>query len=210
MLEIVSLILGPVQTNTYLVGDPLSREAVVIDPAANGKEIVRLATERGWKLTAIWLTHAHFDHLAGALGVAQAVQPAPPVALHPEDLPLWEMQGGAPFFGMRVDPGPRPEILLQHGQRLHLGASEFEVRHAPGHTPGHVIFYCEAENAAFCGDVIFDGSIGRTDLPGGSYETLIDSIRTQILTMPDETRLYSGHGSETTVGLERRENPFLT
>lgn len=210
MLEIVPLILGPVQTNTYLVGDPESSEAVVIDPAANGKEIARLAAERGWKLTAIWLTHAHFDHLAGALGVAQAVQPAPPVALHPEDLPLWEMQGGAPFFGMRIDPGPRPEILLRHGQRLRLGSSEFEVRHAPGHTPGHVIFYCEAEKTAFCGDVIFDGSIGRTDLPGGSYETLIDSIRTQILTMPDETRLYSGHGSETTVGLEQRENPFLT
>lgn len=210
MLEIVPLILGPVETNTYIVGDSESREAVVIDPAANGKDIARQAAERGWHIIAIWLTHAHFDHLAGALGVAQAVQPAPSVALHPEDLPLWEMQGGAPFFGMRIDPGPRPEVMLQHGERLHLGSYEFEVRHAPGHTPGHVIFYCAAEKAAFCGDVIFEGSVGRTDLPGGSFESLISSIRSEILTLPDETRLFSGHGSETTVGQERYENPFLT
>lgn len=208
-LEIVSFVLGPVETNTYLAADGQSGEAVVIDPAADGKLIANRAAERHWRIAAIWLTHAHFDHLAGAVGVAQAVQPSPPIALHPADLPLWEMQGGAPYFGMHIDPGPRPTISLQHGQILTVGAYQFEVRHAPGHTPGHVIFYCAAERLAFCGDVIFWGSIGRTDLPGGSYQTLLHSIRTQILTLPDETRLLSGHGEETTVGLERRQNPFL-
>lgn len=208
-LEIVSFVLGAVETNTYLVADVQSGEAVVIDPAANGKLIAGRAVERNWHIAAVWLTHAHFDHLAGAVGISQMVQPSPPIALHPADLPLWEMQGGAPYFGMHIDPGPRPTISLQHGQILTVGAYSFEVRHAPGHTPGHVIFYCAAERLAFCGDVIFWGSIGRTDLPGGSFQTLLSSIRSQILTLPDDTRLLSGHGEETTVGLERRQNPFL-
>lgn len=210
MLEIASLIMGPVETNAYLVSDTDSGEAVVVDPAADGKDIAAEADKLSRRITAIWLTHAHFDHLAGAVGVTEAVQPPPPVALHPDDLPLWEMQGGAPFFGMRIDPGPRPAVLLEHGQTLQIGSYSFEVRHAPGHTPGHVIFYCAAEKVAFCGDVIFWGSIGRTDLPGGSFSALIGSIQSQILSLPDDTRLLAGHGPETTVGRERRENPFLT
>jgi glyoxylase-like metal-dependent hydrolase (beta-lactamase superfamily II) len=119
------------------------------------------------------------------------------------------MQGGAPLFGMRIDPGPEPTIDLRHGQTLYLGSNQLEVRHAPGHTRGHVMFYCEADQVLFCGDVIFQGSIGRTDLPGGDYETLIASIHSQVLTLPDHTRLLSGHGPTTTVGDERRFNPFL-
>lgn len=210
MLEIVSTILGPVETNTYIVADTQTNEAVVIDPAWDGHILAAEARRRGWRLTGVWLTHAHFDHLAGAAGIAAQVQPPPAVALHPADLPLWEAQGGAPFFGMRIDPGPRPTIALAHGQTLHVGRYAFEVRHAPGHTPGHVVFYSPEEKLAFCGDVIFMGGIGRTDLPGGSYETLMHSIQTQILTLPDETRLLSGHGPETTVGQERLENPFLS
>ena len=210
MLSIVSFTLGPVVTNAYLVADPDTREAVVIDPADEGKRIVAEAEKRGWRIGNIWLTHAHFDHLAGAGGVADSVNPPPVVALHPEDYSLWRMQGGALFFGMRIDdPGPEPAIDLQHGQILKLGAHKFEVRHTPGHTRGHVVFYCAEEAVVFCGDVVFYGSIGRTDLPGGDYKTLIDSIGTQILTLPDETRLLNGHGPETTVGRERQYNPFL-
>jgi hydroxyacylglutathione hydrolase len=209
MLQINAYVLGPVQTNAYLVGDPQSREAVVIDPAWDGEFLAGEAEKLSWRITNIWLTHAHFDHLGGAGALADRLSPPPPVALHPKDHDLWKMQGGALYFGFRVDPGPEPAVDLTHGQILHLGDNRFEVRHAPGHTPGHVVFYCAAEQVVFCGDVIFDGSIGRTDLPGGDYETLMQSIRTQIFTLPDETRLLSGHGGETTVGIQRRENPFF-
>jgi glyoxylase-like metal-dependent hydrolase (beta-lactamase superfamily II) len=197
-------------TNTYLIADPESKEAAVIDPADKGRMIVGEAEKRGWRIGHIWLTHAHFDHLAGAGGVADHLNPAPPVALHREDYPLWRMQGGAMLFGLRIDPGPEPTIDFKQGMTLWLGGNTFEVRHAPGHTPGHVLLYCEAEKVAFVGDVIFQGSIGRTDLPGGDYDTLIQSIRQQVLTLPDETRLLSGHGPETTVGEERENNPFLS
>lgn len=197
-------------TNAYLVADPDTGEAVVIDPADEGEVIVSKAENRGWHIGNIWLTHAHFDHLAGAGGVANNASSPLAVALHPEDYTLWRMQGGAPFFGMRIDDlGPEPTIDLHHGQILHLGGNRFEVRHAPGHTRGHVVFYCAEEGVVFCGDVVFYGSIGRTDLPGGDYQTLINSIKEQILTMPDETRLLNGHGPETTVGRERQFNPFL-
>jgi glyoxylase-like metal-dependent hydrolase (beta-lactamase superfamily II) len=209
MLTIVSFTLGPFQTNTYLVADAETGEAAVIDPAADGDRIVAAAGQRGWRIGNIWLTHAHFDHLAGAGEVADQLNPPPPVALHPEDYTLWRIQGGAPFFGMRIDPGPEPTIDLQHGQILRLGSNQFEVRHAPGHTRGHVMFYCAADRVLFCGDVIFQGSIGRTDLPGGDFEALIASIHSEVLTLPDETRLLSGHGPETTVGVERKSNPFL-
>jgi hydroxyacylglutathione hydrolase len=210
MLETVTFVLGPVQTNAYLVADSETGEAAVIDPAWDGQNIVAAAQERNWKLTQVWVTHAHFDHMAGAAAVVKSVTPAPMVALHPADLALWQMQGGAPLFGMHIDPGPEPSVFLAPGQTLSLGKQLFEVRHAPGHTPGHVVFYCAQQEVVFCGDVIFAGSIGRTDLPGGNFNTLIDSIRTQILTLPDETRLLSGHGPETTVGEERCSNPFLT
>ena len=209
MLSIISFVLGLVETNTYLIADPETGEAVVIDPAGDGARSVAEADRRGWRVGSIWLTHAHFDHLAGAGEVADRLDPPPPVALHPDDYTLWRMQGGAALFGMRIDPGPEPTIDLHHGQILHLGGNRFEVRHAPGHTRGHVMFYCAEQAVLFCGDVIFQGSIGRTDLPGGDYETLLASIHSQVLVLPDETRLLSGHGPESTVGAERKYNPFL-
>ncbi|MGE5224170.1 MAG: MBL fold metallo-hydrolase [Omnitrophica WOR_2 bacterium] len=209
MLSVVMLTLGPVQTNAYLVADEQSGAAAVIDPAWDGQLILTEAGQRGWHIQAIWLTHAHFDHIGGAGAVADGLNPPPAVALHPDDHALWQMQGGAPLFGMQIDPGPEPTIDLYHGQILHLGDFELEVRHTPGHTRGHVVFYCASASIVFCGDVIFQGSIGRTDLPGGNYPTLMNSIQTQILTLPDETRLLSGHGPETKVGIERYYNPFL-
>jgi hydroxyacylglutathione hydrolase len=209
MLEIVTLVLGPVQTNSYLVADPDTKEAAVIDPAWDGHLILQEAQRRGWRVTNIWLTHAHFDHLGGCAAVADGSSPPPPVGLHPDDYPLWRAQGGAALFGMRIDPGPEPTVDLVDGMVLRLGSNELHVRHAPGHTRGHVLFYCPQAKACFCGDVIFAGSIGRTDLPGGDYDTLISSIHTQALTLPEDTRLLSGHGPQTTVLRERRTNPFL-
>jgi glyoxylase-like metal-dependent hydrolase (beta-lactamase superfamily II) len=210
MLEVIQLILGPVGTNTYLLGDPESHSAVVIDPAWDGELILNEANQRSLKIEQIWLTHAHFDHIGGIAALVKGSPSTPKIALHPADLSLYTFQGGAAYFGMHILPGPKPNEFLSHGQILSLGARSFEVRHCPGHTPGHVVFYCAVEKLMLCGDVIFWGSIGRTDLPGGNYDTLIDSIRTQILSLPNETRLLSGHGGETTVGYERRENPFLS
>jgi hydroxyacylglutathione hydrolase len=210
MLSIVTLVLGPVQTNSYLIADPHTGEAAVIDPAAEGEKILAEAGRRGWRIGHIWLTHAHFDHLGGSAAVADGSSPPPPVALHPEDYWLWRNEGGAPFFGLRIDPGPEPTIDLTHGMLLRLGEVELEVRHTPGHTAGHVAFYCAEDSVVFSGDLVFQGSIGRTDLPGGDYQTLIDSVKTQILPLPDHTRLLSGHGPQTTVGAERLHNPFLT
>ena len=208
-LEIITFTLGPAVTNAYVIADDTSGEAVAIDPAWDGHLILEEAQKRDWRIANIWLTHAHFDHLGGAAAVADGSNPPPPVALHPDDYWLWRTQGGAAAFGLSIDPGPEPTIDLKHGQNLHLGEYELEVRHAPGHTPGHVMFYVESENILFCGDVIFQGSIGRTDFAGGDYATLIDSIQSQVLTLPDETRLLNGHGPETTVGVEREYNPFL-
>jgi glyoxylase-like metal-dependent hydrolase (beta-lactamase superfamily II) len=209
MLTIVPLVMGPVQTNCYLVGEETSRQAVVIDPAWDGEKIQAEAARRGWEITAAWLTHAHFDHVAGSASLARAL-PAPlPLAIHPDDLQLYQRQGGAAMFGLQIEPGPTPTMLLSHGQSLSLGPVAFEVRHTPGHTPGHVVFYSAEEKVVFCGDVIFRGSIGRTDLPGSSYPALIQSIETQLFSLPDETVLYSGHGPQTSVGIERRYNPFL-
>jgi glyoxylase-like metal-dependent hydrolase (beta-lactamase superfamily II) len=210
MLEIIPFILGPVSTNSYLIADPDSGDAAVIDPAWDGHIILAEAKKRGWKIGQLWYTHAHFDHFGGAAEIANALNPPPVIALHPLELDLWKNQGGAPFFGMRINPGPEPTVELAHGQNLCLGNNEFEVRHTPGHTPGHVVFYCAKEAVLFSGDLIFQGGVGRTDLPGGDWEALVRSIRKQVFPLPDETRLLSGHGPETSVGAEKRENLFVS
>ncbi len=209
MLEIISFVLGPAQTNAYLAADPETKEAVVIDPSWDGDVILRAAQQRGWRIGHLWYTHAHFDHIGGAAQIADALNPLPLVALHPNDHVLWRAGGGGAFFGLDIDPGPEPTIDFVHGMKMKLGSNEFEVRYTPGHTKGHCVLYVPAEKICFCGDVIFRGSVGRTDLPGGDWHTLEKSIREQIFTLPDETRLLSGHGEETTVGYEKRFNPFV-
>jgi glyoxylase-like metal-dependent hydrolase (beta-lactamase superfamily II) len=209
-MEIVSFTLGPAATNAYLVGDPPTATAVVVDPAWDGALIQSEARRRDWRITQIWLTHAHFDHFGGAGGVSDASPNPIPVALHPADQPLWRLRGGAAAFGFAdFDPGPEPTLDLEHGGSLSLGDTRFEVRHTPGHTPGHVIFHDPIGGVVFCGDLIFSGSVGRTDLPGGDTEQLLASIREEILKLPDSTRLFPGHGPATTVGEERHTNPFL-
>jgi hydroxyacylglutathione hydrolase len=209
MLEIATFTLGPAMTNAYLVADSETKEAAVIDPAWDGHAILTEAIKRGWRIAHLWYTHAHFDHIGGAAAIADALSTPPLVALHPADHALWRSEGGAPFFGFKIDPGPEPTIDLQHGQILKLGSIEFEVRHTPGHTPGMCILYVASEGICFCGDLIFHDSVGRTDLPGGDWQTLLKSIHEQVFTLPDETRLLSGHGPETTVGEEKQSNPYI-
>ena len=210
-LEIVAFELGLAMTNTYLLGDPDTKSAVVIDPAWDGEQIARAALDRDWQINAIWLTHAHFDHIGGVSGIVKSFDTPILVALHPLDLPLWQVNGDAAYFGMtEFDPGPEPTIDLKAGMELTLGQYRFEVRHTPGHSLGHVIYVSEGLGAVFCGDLIFSGSVGRADLQGGDWNTLLKSIREEILVLPDETRLFTGHGPPTTVGKERRSNPFVT
>ena len=209
MLEILPFTLGPVQTNAYLIAHADSRQAAVIDPAWDGQVILAAAQARGWRIAHLWYTHAHFDHIGGAAAIADGLDPLPLVALHPLDHVLWRAEGGAPLFGFKIDPGPEPTIDLYQGQVLRLGDVEIEVRFTPGHTPGHCIFYVASQAVCFCGDLIFREGVGRTDLPGGDWNALVDSIQTQVFTLPAATRLLSGHGPETTVGDERKSNPFV-
>ena len=224
MLEIVPFTLGPAQTNAYLVADPNTKEAVVIDPAWDGHIILAEAQKRGWRIGHLWYTHAHFDHIGGAAAIADALNPLPLVALHPNDHVLWRAGGGGAYFGFDIDPGPEPTIDFVHGMKMRLGSVDFEIRFTPGHTTGHCALYVPApapraersdplgersRSVCFCGDLIFASSVGRTDLPGGDWDALEKSIREQIFTLPDDTRLLSGHGPETTVGEEKRSNPFV-
>ena len=132
----------------------------------------------------------------------------PPVYLHPDDYDLWKDGGGGAGFGIQINSGPEPK-LLQDGQVLTVGKFAFESRHTPGHRPGHSAFYCAEAGILFSGDLIFYRSVGRTDLPGGNWATLEKSIREQIYTLPDDTRIFSGHGDETSVGDEKINNHFI-
>lgn len=209
-LEIIRFMQGPAATNAYLVGDDLTGEAVVIDPAWDGAELLAASAKRGWRIAHIWLTHAHFDHLGGAAAIYEAASTPVPVALHPADHPLWQVNGGAAFFGVEnFDPGPEPTVDITDGMEMKLGNHTIIARHTPGHSPGHTIFVYASSGVVFCGDLIFQGSVGRVDLPGGDAQMLLASIRQHLLTLPDDTRLLPGHGPETTVGYERRNNPFL-
>ncbi len=208
-LFLKKFVLGPLQNNTYLLADEQSRSAVVIDPSFEIDKLLTEINRLDLKLRSIWITHAHFDHIAGVERLSRAFSSSVEIALHPADLPLWKKGGGSDELGFTIETGKEPTIMLDLQNVLKVGENEIQVFYTPGHTPGHVTFYCKSLNAAFCGDLIFFHGIGRTDLPGGDYDQLIQSIRTQILTLPPLTRLLSGHGPETTVTEESNKNPFL-
>ncbi|MFC2028405.1 MBL fold metallo-hydrolase [Chloroflexota bacterium] len=209
MLDITKLTLGPVQTNSYLIADTGSGEAAVIDPAWQGEEIFEAARLKSWKINFLWYTHAHFDHIGGAAGLAAKCDSVPLVALHKSDYSLWKSGGGGSYFGFKIDPGPEPGMDLEDQQLLKLGETKIKVLFTPGHTPGHCSFFSTSDSVLFSGDLIFQGSVGRTDFPGGSFDILVESIRNQVFTLPDDTRILSGHGPETNVGWEKRNNPFV-
>ena len=213
MLNIETLVLGPVATNTYIVADLESKLAVVIDPAWDGDLLVKKIRQLDWKVQSIWITHAHFDHFGGLADLLSGLNLSEEddffVGLHPKDRNLWKVKGGAIMFGVPMKSMPKPDHAFNEGEMLSIGKYQFQVHHTPGHSSGHVIFHCQSEGILFSGDLIFKQGIGRTDLLGGSYSTLMDSIQKYVLPLPDDTRILSGHGPETTVGEEKRENPFL-
>ena len=206
-MKITAQSVGPFQENCYLLVDELSRRAVLIDPGSEPDRLIASVRASGATLNAIWLTHAHLDHLLGVSRIRE--ETGAPAYLHPADRPLYDaapQQGAA--FGIPAAPLAPPDRPFNHGDTLRVGDLSFGVRHVPGHSPGHVALV--GHGVVFAGDVLFQGSVGRTDLPGGDYDTLLASIRRELLVLPDSTIVYAGHGPQTTIGAERRSNPFLT
>lgn len=208
MTELICFEGGPFSENTWLVVSPAARRATLVDPGAATPEALALLDERGLTLDRVLLTHAHLDHIDGLPDVMS--HSSVPVRMHPDDVPLYRnATAQAAAFGLTIGVLPPVQSDLAHGQEIDLPGCRLVVRHVPGHAPGHVLFHCDAEGWAIVGDVVFRGSIGRTDLPGGDLRTLMASIRREVLSLPDDTRLLPGHGPETTVGWERIGNPFL-
>jgi len=206
-VKIVQIPNGQFVENCYLVIDEVSRECAVIDPGEEAGLILRRITEAGVRPVAIWVTHAHLDHVMGVPRLSR--ETGAPIYLHPADRELYDhviQQGLA--FGIRVESLPPPDREFVPGETVQVGTVGFTVRHAPGHSPGSVCLV--GDSVVFTGDVLFAGSIGRTDLPGADFDTLMRSIERELLVLPDSTMVYSGHGPETTVGRERGTNPFLT
>lgn len=197
---------GAFQENSYLILDPDARRAVLVDPGAEGPRLIEMVRSSGAQLEAIWLTHAHVDHI-GAIADIKRVWDVP-VHLHPADRPLYDRGAvQAAVYGLRIEQPPAPERELAEGDVLAVGGLRFDVLHVPGHAPGHVAFV--ADGLMLGGDLLFAGSIGRTDLPFADPDRMMDSLE-RVSALPDDTVVYPGHGLATSIGQERATNPFLT
>jgi hydroxyacylglutathione hydrolase len=205
--EVIAIPNGQFIENCYLVADPGSGEAIIIDPGEESARFLTALRGRDWALKGICLTHGHIDHIMG-VGAVQAATGAP-IYLHPGDRTLYDnLPSYGAWVGIQLEPPPPPQFDLVPGQLVRVGRYEFEVRFTPGHSPGSVSFL--GHGMIFGGDVLFNGSVGRTDLPGGDSSTLMATIQSEFLSLPDTTVVHSGHGPDTTIGIERLTNPFLT
>lgn len=201
---------GPIQTNAYLLTHPARGEAILIDaPGDVWAQVQPIITNEKVRLIELWLTHGHWDHTQGGAEIVRETQAR--VRAHPDDKTMIENPEMMRMFmgrSMTVEP-IRVDAWLKHQETLNVLGLTAEVRHVPGHCPGNVLFHFAQAGAAFVGDALFAGSVGRTDLPGGDTAVLMDSIRNQIYTLPDDTQVYPGHGPATTVGREKASNPFV-
>jgi hydroxyacylglutathione hydrolase len=205
-----SVVVSPFQTNCYIVGCPETKEGIIIDPGDEPERILAVVNFHQLKIVAIVATHGHLDHVLAVRAVKEAT--GAPFLLPELDLPIARSAHiQARFYNWLAEPVPEPDRFLQEGQTLTVGRISFQVLELPGHTPGHIALYRADEKGGGClfsGDVLFAGSVGRTDLPGGNWETLQKSLR-RLMSLPDETIVYPGHGRKTTIGEERRYNPFV-
>jgi glyoxylase-like metal-dependent hydrolase (beta-lactamase superfamily II) len=212
----ITVPVGLLQCNCSIIGDPVTREALVVDPGDEVTRILDLIGRHKLNVKAIVSTHAHIDHVGGLSKLHQYT--GAPVLMHRDDLPLYQaMEMQAAFLGVHTPELTDVDQLLKEGDVLHWGPFEAQVIHTPGHTPGSVSLYLPHDAGkiavrspqVFSGDTLFAGSIGRTDLWGGSMDQIMDSLRTKLMGLPDETIVYPGHGPATTIGDERHLNPFL-
>ena len=207
------------QQHTRIIGCEKTRSAICIDPGDDSDVIVEAIDRHGFDLEAIVCTHAHLDHIGGVASLKR-LKPTARIMIHQADewiydgLPEQAAWIGIPRdqwkqFGFDFEQPPKVDEYLEDNQQLKVGDLEFTIVHCPGHTPGHIVLFSDQERKVFVGDVLFAGSIGRTDLPGGSTEQLLDSIMKKLLPLGDDVVVYSGHGPTTTIGHERQTNPFL-
>lgn len=217
---IETFVLTPFQQNTRVVACEETRKAICIDPGEQSEEIVSFINDYNFELQAITLTHAHFDHIGGTSALHKRF-PQVEIFLHKDDEEMYYNLPEQPLFlgiprhqlkilGFEYEKPPALTRNWTDGEIYEVGNLRFKILHCPGHTRGHIVMAEEREKKVFVGDCLFEGSIGRTDLPGGNFEQLMDSINNKILSLGDDFTVYSGHGRETTIGHEKRTNPFLT
>lgn len=210
MIQIEMLPVGMFQSNCYIVSCSETGEGVVIDAGDEGERILSAVDRLHVRVKAILQTHAHLDHVGALDEVAPAL--GAPVCMHRDEIPVYEsVERQAAMFGLGAPKRVTVDRMLENGDEIHVGKLTAEVIHAPGHSPGSVCFYFRRATPPriVVGDVLFKGSIGRTDLPGGNYGTIMETLINVFLPLPDETIVYSGHGPETTMEEEKRFNPFL-
>lgn len=207
-MKIEKYVVGIIGTNCYLVINEETKEAVLIDPGAYPLKIRNAVKEAGLKIKAVLLTHAHFDHIMGLDDVRKEFQ----VPVYVEEADLNMMTDGSRNLSVNYVNGGyqyKGATPVKDGQILEIAGMQFKVIHTPGHTPGGCCYYMEKEGVLFSGDTLFQASVGRSDFPGGSASELVRSVREKLLALPDETHVYPGHMDETTIGYERRHNPFV-
>lgn len=212
MLKIITIPVTEFGQNARVLICSETKDAVIVDPGGDGDRIHKVCVDHGVSVKAVWLTHSHLDHCGG---VAPLLKKFPvPLYAHPDERMFRErLPDIAMMYGLSASEWPacpEPSMRVGGGEEVSVGNNLAKVIHTPGHSPGHVSFYFQAESVIISGDVLFQGSIGRTDLPGGDHKQLLQTIRSEFLPLPDSTRVLSGHGDDTTIGAERKSNPFLS
>ena len=205
-LLVHQLSVGPLQVNCFVVACQKTREAMVIDPGEDGPRILQLAESNGYQVKQIVNTHGHFDHIGANQPVKEATGAV--LMMHEADLPLLQnARNHAQAYGLTVSPSPDPDKFLNEGDVFSVGEQSFSVFHVPGHSPGSICLLSDGH--LFVGDVLFAGSIGRTDLPGGDFDALVEGVREKLFRLPADTIVHPGHGPDTTIGREKQMNPFV-
>lgn len=200
------LAVGPLMANCFIVGCDKTREAIVIDPGGDPDRILAALNQAELNLKYIVNTHGHFDHVDGNQALKAAT--GAPLLIHRLDAPvLSSMASNAAVFGLSANESPEPDTFLEEGDTVEFGEISLKVLHTPGHSPGGISLY--ADSVVFVGDTLFLGSIGRTDFPGGDFQTLANSIHQKLFPLGDDVTVYTGHGPATTIGREKRTNPFV-